>query len=183
MIPATFDYVRAGSVDEVIDYSVSTATTPSSWRGPLPPAAHETPLGPAALLVDIGRLRELSYVTEEEDVIALGALTRHHDIATSPVTLSSVPLLAHVAGQIGDLQVRHRGTIGGSICHGDPASDLAAVLLALGATFVAQGPNGRREIDAQDFFVSFFEVALRSDELLVEIRVRDRWTLAGDSRS
>jgi len=77
-------------------------------------------------------------VTEEEDVIALGALTRHHDIATSPVTLSSVPLLAHVAGQIGDPQVRHRGTIGGSICHGDPASDLAAVLLALGATFVAQ---------------------------------------------
>jgi len=128
-------------------------------------------LAQPALLVDIGRLRELSYVTEEEDVIALGALTRHHDIATSPVTLSSVPLLAHVAGQIGDPQVRHRGTIGGSICHGDPASDLAAVLLALGATFVAQGPNGRREIDAQDFFVSFFEVALRSDELLVEIRV------------
>jgi carbon-monoxide dehydrogenase medium subunit len=172
MIPATFDYVRAGSVDEVIGLlgeHGDDAKLLAGGHSLLP--LMKLRLAQPALLVDIGRLRELSYVTEEEDVIALGALTRHHDIATSPVTLSSVPLLAHVAGQIGDLQVRHRGTIGGSICHGDPASDLAAVLLALGATFVAQGPNGRREIDAQDFFVSFFEVALRSDELLVEIRV------------
>ena len=172
MIPATFDYVRAGSVDEVIGLlgeHGDDAKLLAGGHSLLP--LMKLRLAQPALLVDIGRLRELSYVTEEEDVIALGALTRHHDIATSPVTLSSVPLLAHVAGQIGDPQVRHRGTIGGSICHGDPASDLAAVLLALGATFVAQGPNGRREIDAQDFFVSFFEVALRSDELLVEIRV------------
>ena len=92
-------------------------------------------------------------------------------LATNPAALKSVPVLAHVAGQIGDPQVRHRGTIGGSIAHGDPASDLPAVVLALGGTLVAQGPNGRREIDAKDFFLSFFEVALAPDELLVEVRV------------
>jgi len=106
MIPATFDYVRAGSVDEVIGLlgeHGDDAKLLAGGHSLLP--LMKLRLAQPALLVDIGRLRELSYVTEEEDVIALGALTRHHDIATSPVTLSSVPLLAHVAGQIGDLQV------------------------------------------------------------------------------
>ncbi len=172
MIPASFDYVRAGSADEAIGLlreHGDDAKLLAGGHSLLP--LMKLRLAQPALLVDIGPLNELSYVAEEKDYLAVGALTRHHDIASSPVVLSSVPLLAHVAGQIGDPQVRHRGTIGGSICHGDPASDLPAVLLALGATLVAQGPNGQREIDAKDFFVSFFEVALRSDELLVEIRV------------
>src|SRR5204862_3098108 len=84
---------------------------------------------------------------------------------------SDVPLLRHAAGQVGDPQVRHRGTIGGSIAHGDPASDLPAVLLALRATMVAQGPNGTREISVDDFFTGFLETALAPDELLTEIRV------------
>jgi carbon-monoxide dehydrogenase medium subunit len=82
-----------------------------------------------------------------------------------------VPILAHVAGLVGDPQVRHRGTIGGSLAHGDPASDLPAVVLALGGTLVAQGPGGRREIQAADFFRGFLETALEPDEMLVEIRV------------
>jgi carbon-monoxide dehydrogenase medium subunit len=172
VIPASFDYVSAGSVDEAIALLVEHGDDAKLLAGghSLLPLM-KLRLAQPAMLVDIGTLRELNYVNDEKDYVAVGALTRHHDIATSPVALASAPVLAHVAGQIGDPQVRHRGTIGGSISHGDPASDLPAVLLALGATFVVQGPNGRREIDAADFFVSFFEVALSPDELLVEIRV------------
>lgn len=172
MIPAKFDYVRAGSLDEAIALLVEHGDDAKLLAGghSLLPLM-KLRLAQPALLVDIGPLRELSYVKEENGYVALGALTRHHDIATSPVALAGSPVLAHVAGQIGDPQVRHRGTIGGSIAHGDPASDLPAVLLALGGTLVAQGPNGRREIDAKDFFLSFFEVALSPEEVLVEVRV------------
>ena len=172
MIPARFDYVRAGSVEEAIallSEHGDDAKLLAGGHSLLP--LMKLRLAQPAMLVDIGPLRSLSYVRDENDYVAVGALTRHHDIATSPVAMSSAPVLAHVAGQIGDPQVRHRGTIGGSIAHGDPASDLPAVLLALGATMVVQGPNGRREIAAADFFVSFFEVALAPDEVLVEIRV------------
>jgi carbon-monoxide dehydrogenase medium subunit len=172
VIPASFDYVRAASADEAIALlgeHGDDAKLLAGGHSLLP--LMKLRLAQPAVLVDIGALREFSYVNDAEDHVAVGALTRHHDIATSPVALASAPLLAHVAGQIGDPQVRHRGTIGGSICHGDPASDLPAVLLALGATFVARGPKGQREIAAKDFFISFFEVALSPDELLVEIRV------------
>ena len=128
-------------------------------------------LASPAVLIDIGRLRDLSYVRQEGSHIAIGALTRHHDIATSPEVRAGVPVLAHVAGQVGDPQVRHRGTIGGSVAHGDPASDLPAVVLALGGSFIAEGPSGRREIAASDFHLSFFEVALEPDEILVEARL------------
>ena len=93
------------------------------------------------------------------------------DVETSSLLAEHVPLLAHAAGQVGDPQVRHRGTIGGSIAHADPASDLPATTLALGATYVAQGPNGTREIAAADFYQTFFESALNADEMLTEIRV------------
>ena len=93
------------------------------------------------------------------------------DLETSSVLAEHVPLLAHAAGHVGDPQVRHRGTIGGSIAHSDPASDLPATTLALGATYVAQGPNGTREIAAGDFFQGFLETALAADEMLTEIRV------------
>jgi carbon-monoxide dehydrogenase medium subunit len=93
------------------------------------------------------------------------------DIETSPLLAEHVPLLAHAASHVGDPQVRHRGTIGGSIAHSDPASDLPATTLALGATYVAEGPNGSREIAAADFFQGFLETALSADEMLTEIRV------------
>ena len=98
-------------------------------------------LAQPAVLVDIGRLADLSYIRDGGDHIAIGALTRHRDIETSDVLAEHVPLLAHAASHVGDPQVRHRGTIGGSIAHADPASDLPATTLALGATYVAQGPG------------------------------------------
>jgi aerobic carbon-monoxide dehydrogenase medium subunit len=98
-------------------------------------------------------------------------LARHHDLETSALLKDQVPLLAYTAHQVGDPQVRHRGTLGGTLAHGDPASDLPAAVLALGGTLVAQGPNGRREIAALEFFQGFLETALGADELLVEIRV------------
>jgi carbon-monoxide dehydrogenase medium subunit len=172
MIPASFDYVRAGSVDEAIGLlgeHGDDAKLLAGGHSLLP--LMKLRLAQPATLVDIGGLHELSYVKEEMGYVCVGALTRHHDLAMSLVAHASAPVLAHVAGQIGDPQVRHRGTIGGSIAHGDPASDLPAVLLALGGTLVVQGPNGRREIEAKDFFLSFFEVALTPEELLVEVRV------------
>jgi carbon-monoxide dehydrogenase medium subunit len=123
------------------------------------------------VLVDVGRLRDLSYVRDADDHIAIGALTRHRELETSALLSAQVPILAHVAGMVGDPQVRHRGTIGGSLAHGDPASDLPAVVLALGGTLVARGPGGERTIPVQSFFEGFLQTALGPDELLTEIRV------------
>ena len=180
MIPASFDYLRAGSVAEAIGMLSDNGDDAKLLAGghsllPLMKFRLATP----AVLVDIGRLRELSYVRDEGGHVAIGALTRHHDIATSPEARAGVPVLAHVAGQVGDPQVRHRGTIGGSIAHGDSASDLPAVVLALGGSLIVEGPSGRREIAAHEFHLSFFEVSLEPDEILVEVRVPrapgDRW--------
>ncbi len=180
MIPAQFDYVRVASVNEALGLLGEHDGDAKLLAGghsllPLMKLRLATP----ALLIDIARLKELSYVREENGHVAIGALTRHHDVATSPVTNAHAKLLAHVAGQIGDPQVRHRGTLGGSIAHGDPASDLPAALLALGASVIVEGPGGRREISASDFHLSFFETALAPDEVLVEVRVprssTNRW--------
>ncbi|MGH9169565.1 MAG: FAD binding domain-containing protein [Acidimicrobiales bacterium] len=172
MIPAPFDYVRAGSVAEAIELLSELGDDAKLLAGghsllPLMKLRLATP----AVVIDISRLSELSYVRENDGHVAVGALTRHHDVAGSPVALAAVPVLAHVAGQIGDPQVRHRGTIGGSLAHGDSASDLPAVVLALGGTLVAQGPDGQREIEAGHFHKSFFETALAPNELLVEVRL------------
>ena len=108
---------------------------------------------------------------EDDGRIAVGALTCHHDLANSGLLGSELPLLAYAAGQVGDPQIRHRGTIGGSLVHADPAGDLPAVILALDATLVARGPSGTREISAADFFAGLFETALEPGELLTEIRI------------
>jgi aerobic carbon-monoxide dehydrogenase medium subunit len=123
------------------------------------------------VLIDVGRLNDLSYIRDEDGHIAVGALTRHHDLEHSDLLASELPLLAYAAGHVGDPQIRHRGTIGGSLAHGDPASDLPAVVLALGATLEARGPTGARTIEAGDFFSSVFETALEPGELLTEIRI------------
>jgi carbon-monoxide dehydrogenase medium subunit len=124
-----------------------------------------------ALLVDIGRIDELSYVREDGDAIAIGALTRHKDVAGAPLLREHCPIVSFTAGQVGDPQVRHRGTIGGSLAHGDPASDLPTVILALDGVLTAHGPAGERTITARDFFTGVFQTALRPDEILVEVRV------------
>ena len=123
-------------------------------------------------LVDIGRLSDLAYVRDGGTHIAIGALTRHAAVARgSRSSQEHCPIVSTTAGQIGDPQVRHRGTIGGSLAHGDPASDLPAVMLALGAELVAQGKGGERVILGADFFTGVFETALAPGEVLVEIRV------------
>jgi carbon-monoxide dehydrogenase medium subunit len=172
VIPAAFDYVRAGSADEAIRLIAEHGDDAKFLAGghSLLPLM-KLRLAQPSVLVDIGRIADLSYIRDAGDHIAIGALTRHMDLETSTVLAEHVPLLAHAAGQVGDPQVRHRGTIGGSIAHSDPASDLPATTLALGATYVAQGPNGTREIAAGDFFQGFLETALAADEMLTEIRV------------
>jgi carbon-monoxide dehydrogenase medium subunit len=172
VIPAQFDYVRAESAEEAISLIAQHGDEAKFIAGghSLLPMM-KLRLAQPSVLIDIGRLTDLSYIREDGDEIAIGALTRHMDVETSPVLHQHVPLLAHAAGHVGDPQVRHRGTIGGSIAHADPASDLPATTLALGATYVAQGPNGRREIAASDFYRTFFESALEPDEVLTEIRV------------
>jgi carbon-monoxide dehydrogenase medium subunit len=124
-----------------------------------------------ALVIDIGRIGDLSYVQEEGEWIAIGALTRHKDVASAPALREHCPIVSFTAGQVGDPQVRHRGTIGGSLAHGDPASDLPAVVLALGGELVARGPEGDRSIPAREFFTGVFQTALAANEMLVEVRV------------
>jgi carbon-monoxide dehydrogenase medium subunit len=172
VIPAQFDYVRVDSADAAV-----AALTEHGDEAKLLAGGHsllplmKLRLATPAVLIDVGRLDELQYVREDGDEIAIGALTRHHDLEHSGVLDAHAPLLGHAAGQVGDPQVRHRGTIGGSVAHGDPASDLPAVLLALDATLVARGPSGERRIAAADFFTGFLETALAADELLTEVRV------------
>jgi carbon-monoxide dehydrogenase medium subunit len=172
MIPAAFDYVRAESAEHAVQLLGEHGDDAKLLAGghsllPLMKLRLATP----SVLVDVGAVRDLSYVRDAGDHVAVGALTRHHDLEHSDLLGTEVPLLRHAAGQVGDPQVRHRGTIGGSVAHGDPASDLPAVLIALRATLVAQGPSGSREIAVDDFFTGFLETALAPDEVLTEIRV------------
>ncbi|MFK8023180.1 MAG: xanthine dehydrogenase family protein subunit M [Ilumatobacter sp.] len=172
MIPAAFDYVRAESAEQAIALIGEHGDESKFLAGghSLVPLM-KLRLAQPAVLIDIGRLNDLSYIRDEGEHIAIGAMTRHMDVENSPVLKEHVPLLAHAASHVGDPQVRHRGTIGGSIAHSDAASDLPATTLALGATYVAQGPNGSREIAAGDFFKGFLTTDLAADELLTEIRV------------
>lgn len=172
MIPAPFDYQRASSVEEAVSLlgeHGDAAKLLAGGHSLLP--LMKLRLAVPSVLVDVGRVSELRYVREAGDQIAIGALTRHRDLEVSDLLRAEVPVLAHVAGQVGDPQVRHRGTIGGSLAHGDAASDLPAAVLALDGTLVATGPSGQREIPAAEFFKGFLETALRTDEVLTEIRV------------
>ena len=172
MIPASFDYVKAGSAEEAISLLTQHGEDAKILAGghSLLPLM-KLRLAAPSVLIDVGRVRDLSYVRDAGDHVAVGALTRHHDVQTSAVLQESVPLVAYVAGLVGDPQVRHRGTIGGSIAHGDSASDLPAAALALGATLVIQGPSGTRSVPATSFFKGFLETDLAPDELLTEIQL------------
>jgi carbon-monoxide dehydrogenase medium subunit len=172
VIPAPFTYKRAWSLDEALDLAARDGDEAKFLAGghsllPLMKLRLAVP----EVLIDIGRLRELSYVRDEGDHIAVGALTTHDELSRSGVLASELPLLAHAAAQVGDPQVRHRGTIGGSLVHADPAADLPAVILALDATLVARGPSGPREIGVGVFFRELFETTLEPGELLTEIRI------------
>src|SRR5690348_15923760 len=172
MIPAAFDYVRAGSADEAVAALAEHGDDAKLLAGgmsliPLMKLRLATP----TMLIDVGRISDLSYIRDAGDHLAIGALTRHRDVETSDLLGQQCGVLHAVAAQVGDNQVRHRGTLGGSVAHGHPASDLPAALLALDATFVVRGQAGERTIAATDFFQGFLETALGPDELLTEIRV------------
>jgi aerobic carbon-monoxide dehydrogenase medium subunit len=171
MIPAPFEYRRVEAVDEAIQ-ALSDQPEAKLLAGghsllPLMKLRLATP----PLLVDISRIADLKYVKEDDDRVAIGALTRHHDVANSEVLQEVCPIVAYAAGEIGDPQVRHVGTIGGSVAHADPASDTPTVLVALGAEMVVQGPGGVRNVAAVDFFKGLFEPDLATNEVLTEIRV------------
>ena len=172
MIPSAFTYKRAGSAEEALDLVAEYGEDAKFLAGghSLLPLM-KLRLAAPEVIIDLGGLRELSYITDQGSHIAIGALTRHHDLEHADLLRRQLPLLAHAAGQVGDPQIRHRGTIGGSIAHADPASDLPAVLLALNATVVARGAGSARQIGIGEFFQGLFETALEPDELLTEIRV------------
>jgi carbon-monoxide dehydrogenase medium subunit len=171
MIPDRFEYEVAESLDQAVELLDSSdgAKLLAGGHSLLP--LMRLRISRPSLLVDIGRLRDLSYVREDGDAIAIGALTRHHDLAGDSTLQERCGIVAHAAAMIGDPQVRHRGTIGGSVAHGDPAADMGAVLTALEAELVVQGKDGERKISAADFFQGVFETALGRQEVLTEIRV------------
>jgi carbon-monoxide dehydrogenase medium subunit len=172
VIPASFSYVRPASVEEALDELSrhnGSARVLAGGHSLLP--AMKLRRAEPGVLVDIGRLAELSYVRVEGGQVAVGALTRHRTLERDPVVAEQVPLLAAAARRIGDPQVRNRGTIGGSLAHADPAADLAAAVLALDAVLVARGPSGTREIPARSFFTGRCANALAAGELLTEIRL------------
>ncbi|MGI8754036.1 MAG: FAD binding domain-containing protein [Acidimicrobiales bacterium] len=172
MIPSAFDYQRPTSLDQALQALADNdedAKLMAGGHSLLP--LMKLRLAAPSVIIDIGRLDELNYIKEAGDRIAIGALTRHHTVQASDLLGREVPLLAHATGKVGDPQVRHRGTIGGAIAHGDPASDLPAVMLALNATFTVVGPGGERQIEANDFFEGFLETTLADNEILTEISV------------
>src|SRR5947207_3380476 len=172
MYPAQFDYFRPTTVDEAVKLLVQHGDEAKVLAGghSLIPAMKLRLARPRAI-VDIGRIANLSYVRETSGAIAIGAMTTHADIAASALLGDRCPLLPETARHIGDMQVRNKGTIGGSLAHADPAADWPAAVLALEAELEIAGPRGRRTVRADQFFVDLFQTAIGPDEILCEIRV------------
>lgn len=172
MIPVAFDYVRAASADEAL-----AALAEHGDEAKLLAGGHsllpmmKLRLAYPSVVVDIGRLNDLSYVNDGGDHIAIGALTKHRTIETNDLVKQHAPLLAHATSQVGDPQVRHRGTIGGSLAHADAAADHPSALLALSGSVVARGPEGERVIESGDLFSGFLESSLEPTEMITEIRI------------
>ena len=171
MIPANFDYESPRSLNEALELLASREDAKVLAGGHSLLPAMKLRLAQPATLIDIGRIGGLSYIREAGNKISIGAMTTHADIAKSQVLLQSSPLLALAAAQIGDTQVRNRGTIGGSLAQAHPAADYPAAILALDAEIVAHSKNGERVIPVGKFFEGMFTTALRPDEILTEIRV------------
>lgn len=172
MIPGEFEYHSPSSVDEAVALLERLGGDAKVLAGghSLVPAMRFR-LALPEHLVDINRIADLSYIREADGVLAIGALTRESELEHSALVAERYPLLADAGRVIADPLVRNRATVGGNLAHADPANDHPAVVLAYGATLVAQGPGGRREIAADDFFTGLFENALAANEILVELRI------------
>ncbi len=172
MIPATFEYVRARSVREAI-----SLLQQHGGRAKLLAGGHsllplmKLRLSQPEMLIDLGPVDELRGIREEGGSLVIGALTNHDEVANSPLVRERVPLLAECASQIGDVQVRNRGTIGGNLAHADPAADYPAAVLALEAQMECEGPAGSRTVPASQWFVDLLTTALGPDEVLCRVRV------------
>jgi carbon-monoxide dehydrogenase medium subunit len=172
MIPASFDYEVAESAAHALSLLAEHGEDAKLLAGghSLLPMM-KVRLAQPAVLIDIARITELSGIKVEGDEIVIGATTRHAEVAESELLRAEVPILAYAAAQVGDPQIRHRGTIGGSLAHADPSADLPMTLLALGGSVEITGPSGVRVVGADDFFVGPFESVLGPDELLSAVRV------------
>jgi carbon-monoxide dehydrogenase medium subunit len=172
MIPAAFDYVRPATLNEALDLLARYGEDAKVLAGghSLIPAM-KLRLSQPKVVVDIGRIGNLRSISERDGKIAIGALSTHYDIESSDLLARSCPLLPEVAGEIGDVQVRNKGTIGGSCVHADPAGDWPAAMLALKAEFEVAGPGGNRILSANDFFIDILTSAVESGEILTSIHV------------
>ena len=172
MIPAKFEYVRPATVGDAVRALADGGEDAKVIAGgqSLMPLLRLRLAFPD-LLVDVGGLDELRGVTDAGDSLVIGARTTHHDVIRDPLIAQHCGLLAEAAGMVADPAVRHRGTLGGSLAHADPAGDLPAVAVALGATFLVRGPGGEREVAAGDFFVDYLTTSLQPGEILTGIRV------------
>jgi carbon-monoxide dehydrogenase medium subunit len=172
MIPASFDYVRPTSLSEAVSALAAggdDAKVIAGGQSLLP--LLRLRLAYPSLLVDAGGLAELQGVSDAGDSLVIGAGTTHYRVIRDPLIAEHCGLLAQAAGTVADPAVRHRGTLGGSLAHGDPAGDLPAVILALDAVLLATGPLGAREIPAGEFFVDYLTTALLPGEILTGVRV------------
>jgi aerobic carbon-monoxide dehydrogenase medium subunit len=170
-VPAAFDYYPATSVDEAIallqQYG-DDAKLLAGGHSLLP--TMKPRLAQPGVLIDIGRISSLSYIREDNGVVAVGALTTYATMARSDLLRRHFALLPDAASVLGDPQVRNRGTLGGAVSHADPAADMTAIVMALKADIVIKGPNGERSIKADDFFVDIFTTALQPGEIVTELR-------------
>jgi len=172
MIPASFDYIAAKSLDDAISLlgkHKDDAKILAGGHSLLP--AMKLRLMQPKVLIDLSRIKDLSYIEEEGGQIRIGAMTTHFQVETSDLLRRACPLLPETASHLGDMQVRNKGTIGGSLVHSDPAADWPAAILALDAELVAKGAKGDRVIKASDFFVEMLTTALEPGEVLREIRI------------
>lgn len=173
MIPAQFDYVTPATLAEAVSLLAQNPDDAKILAGghSLIPAM-KLRLAMPQILIDIGRIKDLSYIREEGDEIRIGAMTTHYQIESSDRLREICPILPEAAGVIGDVQVRNKGTLGGSIAHADPAADWPAVMIALNAEIVAVSPNGERTLGVDDFFLDLLTTALEPGEILREIRIK-----------
>jgi carbon-monoxide dehydrogenase medium subunit len=171
MIPATFDYLRPQTLEEALSLLANHEDAKVLAGGHSLIPAMKLRLAQPKTVIDISRVADLSYVREEDGRIVVGALATHYQIESSTLLRDKCPLLSEVAPQIGDVQVRNKGTIGGSLVHADPASDWPAAILALDAELTIAGATGHRTVHATGFFVEMMQTAVQSNEILCEIRV------------
>lgn len=171
MFPAPFDYVRAESLDHALGLLAGDAEAKLIAGGHSLLPMLKLRLANPSTLIDIGRLAELRGIEASGGVLRIGSLTTHQELESSPVVKEHAPILREAAKAIADPAVRNRGTVGGNIAHADPASDLPAVLVALGATMHLRGPAGTRTVAAADFFVGLLESAVAPGEILTHVEL------------